>query len=130
MIACRKRARKTSEMKHVNNHISTENLRKTSTKRRTSQRRKIRKKAVVNSARQMNKSSTKANPIPEIPGVDFLSKRELPSKRMCGIFYTDQIDQLVQMARVIRSRAKQGMIFIAPVGDEAFSIFKRKAVRA
>lgn len=74
----------------------------------------------------MSKNPTK-NPVPEIPGVDFLAKREKPSKVIAGPFYADQIEMLVDVARSVRDRAKQGLVFIAPEGV-GFTIFKRKAV--
>ncbi|TCO87753.1 hypothetical protein EV701_12052 [Chthoniobacter flavus] len=77
----------------------------------------------------MNKHTSKSNPVPEIPGVDFLPKPEKPSKSMAGPFYIDQIDILINTARAVRNRAKQGLVFIAPAGV-GFKIFKRKAVRA
>ena len=86
-------------------------------------------KPVVHCARQMNKHMSKTKSVPEIAGVDFLAEREQPSKPIAGPFYTDQIDMLVDTARVLRDRVKQGLVFIAPAGV-GFKIFKRKAVRA
>jgi len=77
----------------------------------------------------MKPRTAKPNPIPPIPGVDVLTEREKPSRPIAGPFYTDQIDILVETARAVRNRAKQGLVFIAPEGI-GFTIFKRKAVRA
>ena len=87
------------------------------------------KKVVVKSARQMKQRINKTNPVPKIPGVDLLPEPEEQSRRFAGPFYVDQIEMLVATARVVRDRARQGVVFIAPDGI-GFSIFKRKAVRA
>jgi len=89
-------------------------------------------KPVQISLRSMSNTSTNdntASAIQEIPGVDFLEARELPSKRIAGPFYGDSIDRLIERARVVRDRAKRGTIFIARDGV-TFSIFKRRPARA
>lgn len=121
-------------MKGVKSHMSAENRRQAGISPRKSARGKGARKPVVYCGCPMNISKRttnhhKANPVPEIPGVDFLAEREKPSKPIAGPFYTDQIEMLVETARAVRDRARQGLVFIAPEGV-GFTIFKRRPAGA
>ena len=65
----------------------------------------------------------------DIPGVEYLQRREPKARRILGPFFSDEREQIVRSAQTIRARHKLGTLFIAPdaTADDAYSIYKRRA---
>jgi hypothetical protein len=68
-------------------------------------------------------------PLPEIPGVEYIPRREPKSTRIVGPFFLDQVDRIITRAQMVRLRHKLGTLFIAPDNERqiSFSIYKRRA---